>query len=1004
MCSEFVMKQRGTLIPPSGRARVLVVMGPIQEGEGTSTDVFNIPRIGFLIHHLGLLGWSEQEIRETFAFTWETRCPLPTGQKWTAKRRKACAAFAKRDAISLGAEVVVFLGYKHWMPFFKNRQKNEVTGRAIPVTWNTKDLFAVEKGHDHQVHILTVDAPEDVRRQPDVQDIETWYNDLSKIRATLDGHFPFDPFADKTYELVRTPERAVEILDWYAQQPICAWDIESGNAPHALDPYSRKFKILGISLCSMRKTAHFIPLWHKDCTLAQHPEVIEALRRCLLAQTFQVAHNGVAFDAVALALKTGIWPRISWDTMLADGEINENREHKLKGLVALFVPDLGHYEDDMKSHMPKVKKEDRDYELHLPLEVCARYACADADGTLGLYFAQRQIMERIGNPVWGTMLDLFLQHRMRDAHAAAQMSVNGAVVHPERCEALRTKLAAQMKEINDKLFARPEVAEYQRVVSAQFTAQGKLYFDGRYIFESQVGAQMGFQPMYDVQTDVELVAGAKDRLIKARIVKKNGEPYANKVFGPQAIQFNPGSPDHLGVLCQKVLKISSTKKTAANNDSWDEEVLKALAEVNDFLALILDWRHISKAESTYARPVVNGFYEYTTPKGETKRKRGWIRDDGLVHADFLLSGADRGFDTKQEEKGGTRTKRKSSRDPNLQNVEKHSDYGKELYGFFISRFGDPRFPFAITEQHARYIWSQMTAAERAVVEGWAYPGHPGGGCILQVDYSQLELRVFAIVIGCLWMIEQYQRGADLHGELAMEVFQASRDEILADNKLLRSAAKKLWFGPIYGQGAKGLWIEMVKLGVKSPNDPSRSISLEEVKEILARLDAKMPEFAAFKDKVRETIHGPSRALYALSGARRFLPQVDSQDSYISSKALRQAVNFTIQNLGGECTNWANYILMDRLQAEGFRTKIINNVHDSIVFDCPSDEVVRVYQMARQVMEHPPFPGLGDSSPIPLVTDGEVGSDWGALIEIEDCLGEVFQFDQSYLNKLFKEVA
>jgi DNA polymerase I-like protein with 3'-5' exonuclease and polymerase domains len=291
---------------------------------------------------------------------------------------------------------------------------------------------------------------------------------------------------------------------------------------------------------------------------------------------------------------------------------------------------------------------------------------------------------------------------------------------------------------------------------------------------------------------------------------------------------------------------------------------------------------------------------------------------------------------------GTVTGRLSSDDPNLQNIPNKG--GALIKSAYVSRFG----------------------AE---------------GLIGQADYSQVELRVAASLFDETAMIDTYLRGEDMHLNTTLDVFNLTRAQYDAldahEQKRLRTQAKRINFGILYGGGPPALQNALRKEG--------DFISLDECAELIERYFEVRPKLKKGIEKL-ETLVRETGYLESFTGRRRRIPEVFSEDEEIVSRALRQSVNFPVQNGASEMTLMSLVLIWKEMQKRGYRSKIILTVHDSIIFDLHVDEAYEVMALAKYIMEHvvelsaEVFPGLDWSwLKVPVVCDCELGVDWRGLV-------------------------
>lgn len=294
---------------------------------------------------------------------------------------------------------------------------------------------------------------------------------------------------------------------------------------------------------------------------------------------------------------------------------------------------------------------------------------------------------------------------------------------------------------------------------------------------------------------------------------------------------------------------------------------------------------------------------------------------------------------------GTATGRLSSSNPNLQNIPNKG--GGKIKRAYVSRFGDE-------------------------------------GLLLQLDYSQIELRVAACWYKEPQMIKAYREGADIHMLTAVAISGMSPAQFKkldkAEQKAWRTRAKRVNFGIIYGIGPPGLQVTLRKDGVHQ--------TIEECAELRDRFLRSRP---GLKKGMEATERFAQRNGYleSFTGRYRRLPEVTSPDQEIVSRALRQSVNFPIQSGAADMTLMSLVLIHREMQRRGLRSIPVLTVHDSIVFDCHVDEFHEVATLAKTIMED--LPRLSDQVlpgvdwkwlKVPIKADCEIGPNWGQMVEFD----------------------
>lgn len=261
----------------------------------------------------------------------------------------------------------------------------------------------------------------------------------------------------------------------------------------------------------------------------------------------------------------------------------------------------------------------------------------------------------------------------------------------------------------------------------------------------------------------------------------------------------------------------------------------------------------------------------------------------------------------------TATGRLSSSDPNLQNIPTRSEMG-------------------------RTVKTAFSAGE--------------GSVFLAVDYSQIELRLLAHLSGDEHLVRAFNEGEDFHAETAARVFGVPVSEVTPD---LRSRAKAVNFGIVYGQQAYGL-------------SQSLHISMAEARDMIDRYYEAYPGVRTFLDNVvaRAKQTGYAETMY---GRRRHIPELKAKNPQLRGFGERTAMNHPMQGTAADIIKIAMARVSRRLEEEGFAAHMILQVHDELDFECPVEEVERLTAMVQDVMEH-----VVDLR-VPLIAEASTGITW-----------------------------
>jgi DNA polymerase I len=262
------------------------------------------------------------------------------------------------------------------------------------------------------------------------------------------------------------------------------------------------------------------------------------------------------------------------------------------------------------------------------------------------------------------------------------------------------------------------------------------------------------------------------------------------------------------------------------------------------------------------------------------------------------------------------TGRLSSNNPNLQNIPVRTERGREIRKAFIPR----------DSNHV----------------------------LVSADYSQIELRIVAAISGDENMCNAFKTGKDIHTATAAKVFGVSEEEV---TKEMRYKAKSVNFGIIYGQGAFGL---AENLG----------ISRAEAKEIIDNYKKQFPNIQQYMD---DTINFAKENGYVqtLMGRKRWLADINSANFTVRGFAERNAINSPIQGSAADMIKLAMIKIHAAFKKQGFKSKMLLQVHDELVFDAHKDELETI----RPVILHCMQTAMALPNEVPTDAEVGVGENW-----------------------------
>ena len=242
----------------------------------------------------------------------------------------------------------------------------------------------------------------------------------------------------------------------------------------------------------------------------------------------------------------------------------------------------------------------------------------------------------------------------------------------------------------------------------------------------------------------------------------------------------------------------------------------------------------------------------------------------------------------------TATGRISSSEPNLQNIPVRTQEGREIRQAFLPQ------------------------------PGWV---------LLDADYSQIELRLMAHFSGDDAMLDAFRTGQDVHARTASEIFEVPLSEV---DGTLRSRAKAVNFGLIYGISAFGL-------------SRNTGVTQQEARTFISRYFAKYPGVKRFMDTAAADGAENGYAL-TLMGRRRYLPELQSANAMVREFGKRAAMNTPVQGTAADIIKLAMVRVHEALRREGLKSRLILQVHDELLLECPPEEAAQAARILQEAME------------------------------------------------------
>jgi DNA polymerase I len=286
-------------------------------------------------------------------------------------------------------------------------------------------------------------------------------------------------------------------------------------------------------------------------------------------------------------------------------------------------------------------------------------------------------------------------------------------------------------------------------------------------------------------------------------------------------------------------------------------------------------------------------------------KNGLLKDDERIHCNFKIC--------------GTKTGRLSCSEPNLENIPRDGAIKK----MFISSFKN--------------------------------------GKLIQVDYSQMELRILAHYANDKALIRAFKEGRDIHTETTAMCLHKPYSKVTEEER--KVIGKRVNFGIVYLIGPQGL---SERIGCTKEKAQSYIQNwFGEFKAVKRWMNERTEEIIATGRSV--SFNGRVRRLYGASS-----------DTPEGREAIRQGVNSPIQGGAGDITKYNMYRLDKRLRDEGYSSKVINNVHDAVIVDCKKEEVIDVQRLIKEIFVEPPVP-----LKVGLEFEIKIGDNWQDMEEVQN---------------------
>ncbi|MEN6445254.1 MAG: DNA polymerase I [Candidatus Cloacimonas sp.] len=396
-------------------------------------------------------------------------------------------------------------------------------------------------------------------------------------------------------------------------------------------------------------------------------------------------------------------------------------------------------------------------------------------------------------------------------------------------------------------------------------------------------------PLIKVLQQMEMNGVAIDCSILEEIsrqINQELKDLTDKIYAFAGYEFNLNSTQQLAKMLFEEKKLPLGRKTKTGF-STDNNVLEDLAVDYEITRIIIQYRQLTKLQSTY----ISALPKMINP--QTKR----------IHSSFNQT--------------VTSTGRLSSSNPNLQNIPVRTDLGREIRKAFCAK----------DNEHL----------------------------ILDADYSQIELRLLALMSEDEVLIQAFKQDLDIHKRMAAKIFNVTLEQVSTSQ---RRAAKTINFGILYGMGQRKLAHDL-------------GISLSEAKKII---DDYYAQFPSIREFINQCIYKARQQHYAetLFGRRLYLPNIESKNQGLKSEAERIAVNMPIQGTAADLIKIAMIDIYNQI-AEREDIKMILQVHDELIFEIQQNVREEANLIVKKCMEQALPAKYAEK--VHLKTDVGIGKNW-----------------------------
>ena len=601
-----------------------------------------------------------------------------------------------------------------------------------------------------------------------------------------------------------------------------------------------------------------------------------------------------------------------WDTMIAHYLIQPELRHNMDYMAEIY---LNYHTIHIEELIGKKGKNQLSMR-NLKPDAIKDYACEDADITL-------QLKQKLEQELLNNKCDeLFYNIEMPLMQVLAEMEINGVCINENSLKETSNIFNERLKELKQEIF---EIAGEEFNISSPKQV-GDIIFGKLKIIDNPKKTKS----WQYVTNEKELQSLINSHEIVGKIIeyRKLNSILTERTKKKPTVQQMPDLFGlNTGAENDDVMKQSSHLEVSKQMNELEKEIFKLAGEKFKIMSpkqvgtILFDkmkiinnpkktetWQYVTNEEILQQLKNKHKIVEKILSYRETEKLIGTY-----VDALPTLVNKRTGHIHTSFNQTITATGRLSSSDPNLQNIPVRGEDGKEIRKVFV----------------------------------------PEPGCLFfSADYSQIELRVMAHLSGDDNMINVFKEGKDLHAATAATIYKKDINEVSRDE---RTKSKRANFGIIYGITVFGL---AERLG----------ISRDESKQLIDGFFETFPKVKEYMEKAVATAR-QKEYVETLFGRRRYLKDINSQNTTVRSFAERNAINAPIQGTAADIIKVAMIRIFQRFKNEHIRSKMILQVHDELNFSVYPEEKEIVKRIVLEEMQN------AISLKVPLVADCGFGNNW-----------------------------